>query len=410
MIRTSILSNIKAKNDTVLEHNIIEGYLFTGYSKKKLNCLSKTYDDLAKIYRSMPDENSVYNTRKDMLYQKQIYDTKQVFANHLEEMSDAFAEVADTMVHVSIPVEHKRKALIQYLKKHGIIVRELMFLESKNYADGKRRISIEAKVNSRYSLPVVELCSLLSEFFDRKLIPTLDSALQLTKMYDTFIFEDEPRYIVMSAIARAVKEDEKVSGDNFSLEEYNQNQVVAMIADGMGSGEQACKDSQSVIEFMEKFLEAGFLKEKALSMVNGAIASQTQGCNMTTLDICSINLLNGEAEFLKAGACQSYIKRRNRIDKIEYDTLPLGAVEEISPMIQSVKLDDSDILIMVTDGVADAFDKDCEKSFVDLLAQTQIYNPKELADYIIQSTIRANCGRIYDDMTVLVLVIWNNSF
>ena len=89
-----------------------------------------------------------------------------------------------------------------------------------------------------------------------------------------------------------------------------------MLADGMGSGEQACRDSQAVIEFMERFLEAGFRKEKAFTMVNGAIAAQNGCCNLTTLDVCALNLLTGEAEFVKAGAAASYIKRGTWVEPI----------------------------------------------------------------------------------------------
>lgn len=394
------------------ENNKIDGYLFNGYSKRKLHCLSETYEELAKMYRDIPQEEPVSDSRRDLLYRKQLRETKEVFANHLDEISGAFAEVADTVMHVSLPMEHKRRELFQYLRKQGIIVKEMMFLEGgSSIATGdafRNRISIEARTSGRRTLPVEELCGLLSVFFDRRLIPSLDSAMLLSRNFDIFIFEDEPRFTVMSAISRAVKEGEKISGDNFSLEEYNQNQVIMMVADGMGSGEQACRDSQSVIEFMEKFLEAGFPKEKAFSMVNGAIASQTQCCNMTTLDICEVNLLSGDAEFLKAGAAPSYLKRGRRVDEISADTLPLGSIEELCPMVQVVKLMDSDMLIMLSDGVADAFENVGPKRLLDIISRIDTVNPKELSDYLLQYAINCQGGHIIDDMTVLVCAVYQS--
>ena len=129
------------------EINRIDGYLFTGYSKKKLYCLSKTYEELARLYRDIPQEDIPAGSRKDMLYQMRLRETKQAFANHLDEISEAFAEVADTIVHASIPVERKRKALIQYLRKKGVSVRELMFLEGKSLGN---RISMEARISGRH--------------------------------------------------------------------------------------------------------------------------------------------------------------------------------------------------------------------------------------------------------------------
>ena len=49
----------------------------------------------------------------------------------------------------------------------------------------------------------------------------------------------------------------------------------------------------------------------------------TKNCHQKS-DICAMNLLTGEAEFVKAGAAASYIKRGNWVDEVAADTLPLG--------------------------------------------------------------------------------------
>lgn len=376
--------------------------LFTGYSRKKLHSLAETYEELAKLYRSRQKETVPESTdRKDILYRNELRETNQIFANHLEEISEAFLEVADTVVHVSTPMEHKKKTLLQYLKKHGILARELIFIEGRQ----SRRISMEARSVLRGEIAADDFAGLLSVYFNRRLMPALDSAASVGKNYDLFIFEDEPRFTILSAVSRAVKEDEKISGDNFSVEEYSQNQMVAMISDGMGSGEQACHDSQSVIEFMEKFMEAGFSKEKALMMVNGAFFSQNTGRNLTTLDMCSVDLLSGEAEFIKAGAAASFLKRGMHVEELSADTLPLGSVEEIDTMQLMIELCDADMLVMVSDGVTDAFAEFGEGRLSEVIAKTSYINPKELTDYLLKCAIGCQGGRIRDDMTVLAMYI-----
>ncbi len=399
----------KAFHEAEHKSGIIEGYLFNGYSKRKLYCLSETYEELARLYRGIPQADKTCDDRKDIFYRKQLQETKEVFASHLDEIAGAFADVADTVVHVSLPMEHKRKALIHHLKRQGIIVRELVFIEGgaagsyESASDGRcgNRISIEARAVGRHTVSASVLGEFLSGFFGRRLVPSAESALVIGRGYNTFIYEDEPRYTVLSAISRAVKEDEKISGDNFSLEEYNQSQVVVMLADGMGSGELACRDSQAVIEFMERFLEAGFQKEKAFSMVNGAIAAQNGCCNLTTLDVCALNLLTGEAEFVKAGAASSYIKRGNWVDEVAADTLPLGSIDELSPITQSVRLGDTDMLIMVSDGISDAIEDEAAGRLREIISRSPIQNPKEMADYLLRYAINSQGGHIRDDMTVL---------
>lgn len=380
--------------------------LFTGYSKKKLYCLAETYEELAKLYRSRRSDMdaSAERTaldRRDILYRNELRETNQIFANHLEEISEAFLEVADTVVQVSKPVEHKRRLLIQYLKKHGIQARELIFIEG----GASRRISMEARSILRKEIPADELAGLLSVYFNRRLMPSLDSAMSIGRGYELFIFEDEPSFTVLSAMSRAVKEGEKISGDNFSVEEYSHNQMVAMISDGMGSGEQACHDSCSVIEFMEKFMEAGFSKEKALMMVNGALFSQNPGGNLTTLDICSIDLLSGEADFIKTGAPASFLKHGMNVEEIAADTLPLGSVEDINSMQLMVQLCNADMLVMVSDGVTDAFGEFGARRLKEIIAKTNYVNPKELSDYLLKCAIGSQGGHIRDDMTVLAMYI-----
>lgn len=403
----------KAFREVENKPGIIQGYLFNGYSKRKLYCLSETYEELARLYRGISQADKVCGDRKDMLYRQQLRETKEVFANHLDEISDAFADVADTVVHVSMPMEHKRKALIHHLKRQGIVIRELVFIEGgaagscEAAFDGRcgNRISIEARAVGRHTVSASVMGEFLSSFFGRRLVPSAESALVIGRGYNTFIYEDEPRYTVLSAVSRAVKEDEKVSGDNFSLEEYNQSQVVVMLADGMGSGEMACRDSQAVIEFMERFLEAGFQKEKAFSMVNGAIAAQNGCCNLTTLDICAMNLLTGEAEFVKAGAAASYIKRGNWVEEVAADTLPLGSIDELCPIIQSVKLADTDMLIMLSDGISDAVESETAGRLREVISRSPLQNPKEMADYLLRYAINSQGGHIRDDMTVLACCV-----
>lgn len=382
----------------------IEGYLFPEYSKRKLHVLSETYGELARLYGNIPEQQCTYENRKDYLYQRQVLESKHMFAQHLKDISGALGEVSETVMHVSLPVEHKRKALISYLKKQGIQVREMVFLEGPQ---GKRKISITARLSGRNQYTVEELAGMLSVFFDRRLIPSPESTFAITRSFESFMVEDEPHFMIMSAMSRAVKENEKISGDNYSVEECQDGHIVLMIADGMGSGESACKDSQSVIEFMEKFLEAGFQKEKAFSMINAAIAAQTGCCNLTTLDLCMLDLHSGEAEFLKAGAASSFCKRGSLVEEIASDMLPLGSLMELSPMTQTFSLMDGDMIIMMSDGVTDCFeDEQGNSRLQSIIAKSNIVNPRELSDYLLQYAINCQGGRIRDDMTILVAGVW----
>ena len=83
-VRTS-----RASKEAENKSGVVEGYLFNGYSKRKLYCLSETYEELARLYRDIPQAEKICADRRDMLYRQQIRETKEVFANHLDEISSA---------------------------------------------------------------------------------------------------------------------------------------------------------------------------------------------------------------------------------------------------------------------------------------------------------------------------------
>ena len=73
-------------------------------------------------------------------------------------------------------------------------------------------------------------------------------------------------------------------------------------------------------------------------------------------------------------------------------------------------VEDGDYIIMMTDGVADAFDNG--KSAVSLqefIGQLEYENPRQMAGMLLNMAIANAEGKINDDMTVIVLGIWANT-
>ena len=186
--------------------------------------------------------------------------------------------------------------------------------------------------------------------------------------------------------------------------------MVAVLSDGMGSGEKACDDSERIIEKMERLLEAGFRKETAVQMINGALVAAGQEEHMSTLDLCDINMYTGACEFVKAGAACSYIKRGRLVDRLSARNLPLGVFWEMSPEIHTRTLQSGDYVIMLSDGVLEALSEGIgEEAFPEIIGKMEYSNPNEIANQILAYAIGQSRGRIRDDMTVLVTGIWDQS-
>ena len=70
------------------------------------------------------------------------------------------------------------------------------------------------------------------------------------------------------------------------------------------------------------------------------------------------------------------------------------------------KLQDGDYLVMVSDGVMDAFGAEYGNTMTDVIAGIQDCSPTEIAERLLRFSICASGGRIRDDMTIGVIGIW----
>lgn len=71
---------------------------------------------------------------------------------------------------------------------------------------------------------------------------------------------------------------------------------------------------------------------------------------------------------------------------------------------------DSDYVIMVSDGVIEGLSQGIgEEALSEIISRTELKNPTEMANYILNYVIRMCKGAIRDDMTVVVSGIWENT-
>ena len=74
--------------------------------------------------------------------------------------------------------------------------------------------------------------------------------------YEMYGFTPEEKFYVISGIRTAAYKDEEKNGDCFSIGKIREGRYVAMISDGMGTGNEANKESKKMIEVMEDMLGA----------------------------------------------------------------------------------------------------------------------------------------------------------
>ena len=179
------------------------------------------------------------------------------------------------------------------------------------------------------------------------------------------------------------------------------------LSDGMGSGIRACKESEMVIELIERFLETGFRKETAIQMMNSAMVMQGEDGMFSTVDMAAIDLYTGVCEFYKIGAAATFIKRGDQVQSICAASLPVGIYPQVELERSSVNLKDGDFVILVSDGIMDFLSvPDPEETMKEVIASVQINNPEKLARLLMERVLLFTGGKAPDDMTILAAGIW----
>ena len=109
---------------------------------------------------------------------------------------------------------------------------------------------------------------------------------------------------------------------------------------------------------------------------------------------------------MKLGAAATFIKRGKSVEILQTEALPIGMFREVTPIALENNLTDGDMIIMMTDGILEAFaEVDKEGVLREMIAEYDGMNTKELANHILKKAIeQTKIPR--DDMTVLVAGIW----
>jgi len=81
--------------------------------------------------------------------------------------------------------------------------------------------------------------------------------------------------------------------------------------------------------------------------------------------------------------------------------LPIGILEEFKPQKTEVDLQNEDLIVMFTDGIADLESMD-EDMFELMMAASMLRNTQEIADAILEMAVECSKGKNKDDMTVMV--------
>lgn len=218
-----------------------------------------------------------------------------------------------------------------------------------------------------------------------------------------FMLESMPRYTVEAVMKQRPKKGENVCGDSVATAVNADDYFYCFLCDGMGSGEEASLTAKLCRVFLEKMLTCGNRKSTTLAMLNNLLCSRNTEC-FATVDICEIDLVKGEASFLKSGAVPSFVMREGRLYKISSGTFPIGILPQVSAENTEFELCAGDVIVLCSDGVlseADVCDGEDVVRFLDLITREWTEDLNAMAEKIL--TYSADFSVRTDDMSIAFL-------
>lgn len=348
-------------------------------------------------------EHGFSRARLNMLWSNRMLENRAAVGQQLQETAQIIEEIACTVYEAREPMGDLEKRVKMHLRMHRVNVKDMGLM--KNIAGHPEVILTMSCWGS--SVAVREIAEVLSEVYGRYMVPLRDSRLTIGKEPCAVHFVEETKYYMLTGSAMEKSSGQISSGDNFAVLNSNHGQVVMAISDGMGSGVRANQESQTVIELLEQFLEAGFSAETAVKMIHSAMVLQNGMMQYSTLDICEVDLYRGVCKMLKIGASATFIKRGKEVEAVHSTSLPVGMLQQADIERTTEKLKDGDCIVMISDGVLEVLpEKDGEELLKYFVRELTTDNPAQSAQILMKQVLEFCQERIPDDMTILVGGFW----
>lgn len=396
--------------------------IFSSYSRLRIENYAEAFHDLAFNFTKF-DQNEIREgeSRGEYLLRRKESEQWQRLGRRYSDAAAMMDAIAGECYSCRKPGGVQRAGLSLLLRREHVQLKKIYEITNRHHhreyclsmrvaGKEKRRTGNQG---GRSGLCETERAAeILSGVFGKKIIPADNCPVFIGDECRDYLFVEEGKYHVSMGTASMTKTGEKISGDNYSFLLGRNGKMTVLLSDGVGSGEEACRDSGHLIDLAEKYLEAGFDKKQMLGVLEGIMMGNAMENRMPTLDLCEIDLHTGECELVKLGSAPTLIKYDRMMDEVVSDNLLLGYEKMENISVISRQLKEDNYIFMMTDGVTDYFKEEQRRElFAKMLSGKGYSDPTVLANYIMEKAVDlSDCDTeeesyIRDDMTVLVLKI-----
>jgi len=348
----------------------------------------------------------VYKDAKHtMLWNKKIVQNREGCAVQLDSFAQMIQHATRELDSSIFEDEYLEKKIKAQFAQIGVKMLTCVFFVTE---DGRYEIHVTIKAKKGNCVTTKEIAQIVSECCGKTMVLGKEERTVIGSEYYTLICIEGARFYTLQGVAKIGKGCRRISGDSFSMIDLPGGKQGVILSDGMGAGEAAQKESVMVVELLEELLNAGFLKETALQMLNTALVIGREEVRFSTIDMSVFDLYSGKCEIAKAGASMTFVKREETVESIKSTSLPIGVVSKLELDLEEIELNSGDYVVMVTDGVMDALPVGEQEFIMKMIVEgTQKSSPRDIAHYILEQVLECSGEIPMDDMTVLVIGIWS---
>lgn len=361
-------------------------------------------DEVQRMTRAI---NSAYRISKmNFVWNEKLKEEKQNIGSQLSGVSKAISSIAEDFKKETKAEDlfiKEKEEISALLKEKEILVQELSI--NKN-----ERIIVELYIEKTNKKNIQDIIlKILEKVLKEKLDITQKDVIDYNKT-EKIICKSADKFIIEIGQAIAIKDGNKISGDSLLHTKLQDGKYLIAISDGMGSGENAKKSSQIVVNMLQKLLNTGYNKEASIDLINTNLLNVSQDV-YATLDVAIVDLFKGNIEFIKAGCAPTYVKNNKKVQIIKSASLPTGIVRNISKDVIERKIEDEELVVMCSDGIIDSNVEYKNKALwvKYLLEDMENTNPQKCADILLNEAIDNNYGNIKDDMSILTFKLKHKS-
>lgn len=365
-------------------------------------------EDLSKMIKTI---NYSYRVSKlNFIWKKKLDENKKAVSNQLEEVSKAIENLAENIETKpkQDEYEEKRSKIINELKEIGTEVKEIIINKEKT---GRLELKLYTKTCENVENPtcnIKKMTKIVSKILEEEMmLQNQECGLRLNTDNCMYSFISKDKQALEIGIAKQAKSGSTISGDSNIQTGLEDGKYLIAISDGMGSGKTARKSSSMAISMLNKLLSSGFDKDTSLRLINSVLSSINEEDMYATLDIAIFDLYAKNLEFIKNGACPTFVKNKRNVQILKSLSLPTGILNDIDLVVYDKDLNQGDILVMCSDGIIESSEEYTNKELwlKFLLEEIEIEDPQKIADIILQEAIDNNYGIPKDDMTVIVVKV-----